>query len=311
MLGRLLYLCYYQPRGELKALFRRGIWNSYHAKRGQKAMLLAAHSLPPIPREGTPSTPPVTFLTGNHFWFQTAFCLWSLQRVVREPLQFDILDDGTLTRAQAGFLTRLTPHITIHWNGDTEARLAEVIPASRFPALHARRKNFPLLRKLTDVHAGRRGPRLFLDSDMLFFREPTVLLDWLHDPRVNLHMVDVDTYYGYSRPLMEQLAGAPVPDRINSGISGLQSDQLDWKKIDHWLATLELREGTHYLAEQAMTAMLIAGNQERIPLPTGDYLCAPSPAECQHPTAALHHYVSDSKLSCYRYSWPLLLKEKP
>ena len=58
------------------------------------------------------------------------------------------------------------------------------------------------MRKLTDVHAGRTGWRLFLDSDMLFFARPDFLLAWLADPRQPCHMIDVVSAYGYSPGLM-------------------------------------------------------------------------------------------------------------
>ena len=46
-----------------------------------------------------------------------------------------------------------------------------------------------------------------IDSDLLFFRRPDFLVSWLTAPTRPLHAVDFTESYGYSRPLLEQLAG--------------------------------------------------------------------------------------------------------
>lgn len=78
--------------------------------------------------------------------------------------------------------------------------------------MRERRLEQPLLRKLTDFHAGSTGWKLFLDSDMLFFHQPSFLLDWLRNPQYPCYMVDIANYYGYSNELMVSLAQAPIPD---------------------------------------------------------------------------------------------------
>lgn len=247
--------------------------------------------------------PTITFLTGSRFWDMTAFCAWSLQQQVAEPLSFEFIDDGSLTAAESAKLLRILPGSRMLGTAEVDERLQTALPAGLFDALRRRRQVYPHLRKLTDAHAGRRGWRLVLDSDMLFFREPTTMLSWLRAPSGPLHMVDIDSYYGYSEALMQRLAGCPIPARVNVGVAGLRSEEIDWPTLQKWIVDLESAEGPQYLQEQALTAMLIARSAHAISLSPSDYRCCPSPHECINPSAALHHYVNEAKIGYFRHAW--------
>ena len=58
---------------------------------------------------------------------------------------------------------------------------------------------------------------------------------------------------------MTSLTKAPIPQRVNVGICGLKSDDLDWEQLESWCKTLIEQQGTHYYQEQALIAMLMAG----------------------------------------------------
>ena len=146
---------------------------------------------------------------------------------------------------------------------EIEAALDQHLPAARFPILRARRRELVLVRKLVDLHVGRSGWRLYLDSDMLFFRRPDVLLEWLHRPSLPLHMVDVQNAYGYPLELLATLAGAPVPERVNTGIIGLDSATFDWERLESWARRLQETAGTSYFLDQALMAMSWPGTGTR------------------------------------------------
>jgi len=169
--------------------------------------------------------------------------------------------------------------------------------------LRERWDNYPNLRKLIDPHLGSRGWKLVIDSDLLFFRRPTFLLDWLAAPERPLHAVDCLESYGYSRPLLESLAGAPIPARVNVGLCGLRSDALDWSELEAWCATLIAREHTSYYLEQALVAMLVARTQPCAIAPAEDYVTLPRREEVLHPRAVMHHYVDTAKRWYFRHGW--------
>lgn len=303
--GRLLYLAWYKP-AELLARSRRegGPINQWRNRQGRLAMVATARLLPALPLP-PPDAPEVCFLTGRRFWYQTAFCFWSLCRHAGRPLRAAFHDDGTFDDSLRAECTRIFPGARLIEARQIEAVLDEHLPVARFPTLRARRLVYPNLRKLTDVHVGAHRWRLVLDSDMLFFRRPDLVLAWLEAPARPLHMVDVKDAYGYSQTLMESLVGAPVPHRLNVGLCGLRSDELDWDRLESWCRRLQEAEGTSYYQEQALAAMWFAG-RECVVAPQEDYMLMPDEDEARHPMAAMHHYVDLSKRGYFRHAWKLI-----
>lgn len=300
--GKILYHAWHRPAGALRDILAAGgPWQMRRTERGRLEMEAAAHSLPMLPVvAGAPLE--LHLLTGRRFWYQTAFCLWSLARHAGRPLAPVIYDDGTLDEPSRAPLARLFPAIRFVGQQETLARLDFHLPAAKYPHLRERWLNYPNIRKLTDVHAGQSGWKLVLDSDLLFFRRPALLADWLDHPTKPLHAVDCATSYGYSRPLMNELAGAPVAELVNVGLTGLNGAELDWARLEHWCRTLIERERTSYYLEQALIAMLVAGRPCTI-APAGEYVTLPLDPEVRECRAVMHHYVANSKRWYFQRNW--------
>lgn len=273
-------------------------------------MEAAAYTLSDPGQAAAKREPPLELhlLTGRRFWYQTAFCLWTLARHTGRPLRPVVYDDGTLTGQYRDPLTRLFPAVRFVGQDETLGRLDAHLPVAKFPVLRERWLNYPNIRKLTDVHVGQTGWKLVLDSDLLFFRRPEVLIEWLDHPARPLHAVDCETSYGYSRPLMNELAGAPVADLVNVGLTGLDGGELDWERLEHWCATLIARERTSYYLEQALVAMVLAGRACTV-APAEDYRTLPMPPEALSCNAIMHHYVADSKRWYFQSNWRLTLSD--
>lgn len=249
----------------------------------------------------------VQVLTGKKFWYQTAFCLWSFAKASGREVRAVIHDDGSLGQEHAKILLELFPGSRVETQAMILARLDELLPESRYPTLRQRRHELPLIKKITDVHVGRTGWRLFFDADLLFFRRPEAILSWWDDPQVALTSVDAAYAYGYSMELLNEMAGKPVYDLINTGLLGLRSDSIDWDEMEHWCRTLIERAGTHYYQEQALIALQLAG-AERSVLPPEDYLVFPRGEEAKACRAVMHHYVDLSKAAYFRRNWKRVLE---
>lgn len=302
--GQLLLKFYHTPLGRLRDSLRNGgPFAERETERQRREMAAAAAGLPALPN--FPGTQPVILhlMTGRRFWYQTMFCLHSFAATAQTTVHAEIYDDGTIDDDCASHLRRLGPGVRIHFIGDLLAKLDAHLPGARFPVLRERWLNYPNIRKLTDVHLGSTGWKLVIDSDLLFFRRPTFLLDWLAAPDRLLHAVDCEESYGYSRPLMQELAGAPIPPLVNVGLCGLRSDALDWAELEHWCATLHAREKTSYFLEQALVAMLAARAPLRAIAPASDYVTKPDRSEGTMPRATMHHYVAESKRWYFRHGW--------
>ncbi len=337
-LGRFVYLAYHRPMGCLKRSIREGgPIEQWKTEKGRREMEAAAWRLPSIrlkdeetkrlDREarGQTSEPggqisesmghasdmrhpvserpvKVQVLTGRRFWYQTAFCLYSFAVASGREVRAVIHDDGSLDQRHADVLLRLFPGSRVETRDIIMARLDELLPAAKFPTLRARRLELPLIKKITDIHLGRMGWRVFFDADLLFFRRPDALLEWWDNPRVPLTSVDVAYAYGYSMELLKELAGRPVYDFINTGLLGLKSDSIDWDRMEYWCRTLIERAGTDYYQEQALVALQLAG-LDRAVLPRQDYLVHPRGEEALACRAVMHHYVDLSKKDYFRNNW--------
>jgi hypothetical protein len=309
-LGRIAYQLYHRPVAAVGDSLRAGgPWEQWRTERGRREMEAAARrlSLLPAVRPGEPSAE-FHLLTGRRFWYQTAFCLWTLGRQAGRPLAPVIYDDGSLTEEWRDLLARVAPSARFVTLADTLARLDAHLPAARFPALRDRWKHFPLLRKLTDIHVGQSGWKLFIDSDLLFFHRPQLLLDWLDHPTRPLRAMDVQNAYGYPLEMLGELAGQPVPERVNTGLCGLRSDEIDWDRMEYWCRTLIERGGTQYYQEQAFVALLLAG-RDCVVAPLEDYVTFPHEPEVRECRAVMHHYVAESKRWYFRENWRRVLAD--
>lgn len=300
-LGRLVYLFWYRPKAAVARTRREGgLRQQWMDARGRREMQAAAARLAPWPAADG-AAPEVHFLTGRRFWYQTAFCLHSLRRQGGN-VRAVFIDDGSFTEPLVAQMLRQFPGSIIQRESDTELRLEKSLPQSRFPTLRAQRSTYLHLRKLTDVHVGRTGWRLVLDSDMLFFRRPDALLQWQVAPDRPVHMLDVHDAYGYPPASLAALTSGVVPARLNVGVCGWRSESIDWEYLEHAASSLIKKHGTSYYLEQALVALL-ASSTEPLRLPEHDYRIMPSAAECLQPTAALHHYVDLSKRGYFRHAW--------
>lgn len=292
-----------QPLSELRRLRRWGPRAFVRTSAWAQQMEAAAFRLPaPVPAPNQEPGLEVWFLTGKRFWYQTAFCAWSLARHTQRELVLHLVDDGTLRSDQEQQLRRLFPSGDTRWKHEVAAELDQHLPVSRFPVLRQRWSDYINIRKLTDIHLGSRGNKLVLDSDMLFFQRPDELLAWWDQPDGPCLMLDCVESYGYSRELMEELAGASIPPLLNVGICGLASELINWEELEYWCQILVEREGTSYYLEQALVAMLAARSSPTV-MPRGRYITFPTRKQTLAGEGVLQHYVADSKPWYFGEAW--------
>lgn len=317
LLGALKTALYRRPRSEWQRLaswgpvayFRSDVW-AREMEHAATSLLSPSHEF--VDQEARKIE--VWFLTGEKFWFQTAFCAWTLAKHSGRGIVLNVVDDGTLRPQDDDALRRLFPQGRTIWKHAVRERLDDSLPIARFSMLRKRWGDYVNIRKLTDIHLGSRGVKLVLDSDMLFFSKPDALLAWwdlqnkssggIATPCV---MTDCIESYGYSRALMRELSGADIPSMINVGVCGLHSENIDWEELESWCQILVEREGTSYFLEQALVAMLVS-RTTAIVLPRGRYITLPSRSQVALREGTLHHYVADSKPLYFGKAWKLAIE---
>jgi len=296
--GNLLYQLWHRPFTFLKD---GGPWKSSAKEVGRREMEAAAYTLPSLPEF---SLPPVTLhlLTGKRYWFQSAFCLWSLSAVSQRPVTPILYDDGTLEKVHIDTLLHIFPKITFIEKDECLSRVDKFLPDSSYPSIRERRLKNPLFKKLLDIHAGQDGWKLQIDSDILFFRTPNSLLEWHDSPQQPLRAEDIANAYGYPVKFLNKIAGQQIPERVNTGLLGLRSEDLDWDKIEFWCRSLIEGKGPSYFQEQALVALHLAGKECIVPDPSS-YVLFPNLPEATQCNAVMHHYVSNSKKWYFSKNW--------
>jgi hypothetical protein len=305
MIGKLLYKLYHQPKVRVCNLFYTHFTKYKLVKAGKEQMILAAMNISEIYRNKAPHVE-AHFLTGKNFWYQSVFCLHSLQQVTTD-LQVNAVfyDDGSLDEKITDLIHLNFPNSRIESMEMLEENLNVFLPYQKFPYLRKTRETYFHLKKLTDIHAGKNGWKLVLDSDMLFFKYPAEVSDWLKNPTENLALMDKKQSYGYSIAFLENIAGHNLPRRINVGALGIKSESIDWEKIEHWIKCLSKKKNSYYL-EQAITAMLLAETPGKI-LDPADYIVLPDKPAVLHGKGILHHYVAESKDLYFTQAWKKVL----
>ena len=301
-----LYL-YHRPKDLLRlSLAEGGPYQQWRTEQGRLAMLEAARRLPPLHAPEADHGARIAFLSGARYWSQTIFCFASLQIHVPFRITPLIFDDGSVDNTVRAAISRVIPWAEFVAASDIEQKLDRALPETRFPRLRARRREYPHLRKLIDIHLDAVGWNLVFDSDMLTFRRPDELIAWFEEPH-QLYLQDIRTSYGYPYAYLSVLAGRPVPERVNAGLYSLFGPRIDWDAVEYWCGRQLDEYGRDFWQEQALTAMLLAQSEVRA-LPASSYRVLPDLDEGKHPTAVLHHYVSYAKRPYFQFAWRRVLE---
>lgn len=300
-LGKALRHLYHRPLGlARRSIAEGGPLEQAKTAAGEKEMIEAAERLTALVEPPIGPVAEVSFLTGPRFWHQTVFCFISLQSVLPFRVTPIIYSDGSLTEAIAEKIRKSIPWAQFQMTRDVDERIDQELPESSYPILRKRRREYPHLRKLIDLHIPSSGFTLVADSDMLFFDEPTELVDWFKTPHP-LYIQDIGTFYGYDLDYLSDLAGHAVPERVNVGLYALNSGAIDWERVEFWCKKQVDDFGGHYLQEQALTAMLLAPTNPKVL--GSHYRVKPDHKEGLNPSAVLHHYVAESKRAYFQRNW--------
>jgi hypothetical protein len=241
-------------------------------------------------------------VVGKRFWYMAAFALVSLKKHLSSPVHVHFYSDGSLTAGQENALRQLPVEAVFHKTEEIMAKMQKWLPREKYPTLRERFDNYPNIRKLISPHVGSRGSKIVLDADVLFFDRPDELCEWFEKPEGVLCAADVTESYGYSRKLLEKLAGGKVPENVNVGVTGLISEKIDWEQLEKWCAELHAKEGMSYYLEQALIAMMCVKNSWD-QLAAKRYITYPNELETGTRTGAMQHYVDLSKKQYFRELW--------
>ncbi|WP_175632281.1 glycosyl transferase [Pedobacter ghigonis] len=300
---KIIDLLYRYPKAKWKTYQHYGGIFAYRRMQlNSRKMKGAVASLPEI--KSNPDGLPIYFLTGEKYLYQTLFCMASAIKYQPGSFRFILVDDGTFNREIISLINKQTKNTEIVSASQIKKNLDKLLPEKVFPVLHHKRRIYPHIKKLTDIHSIQDGNdwKLVLDSDMLFWQKASDIIHWLKSPQSPIYMQDCEQSYGYTTRLMEKLCGSKIHPLINVGVIGLKSSGINWRNLENWITGLEEAEKTSYYLEQALTSMIIGENRSVI-LNKDQYIVNPTPDQVTQKEGILHHYVDLSKIAYFAKAW--------
>lgn len=194
-------------------------------------------------------------LTSELDWLNLVWMLKSFYRFSSCSYSLAIHDDGTLLTTTKEQLRQHFPNARIIERNIADKVINEQL--SRLPLSMAFREKNPLALKVYDFAFFLDSPRmLLLDSDILFFANPTELIRRIEDLSYRLSTLNKDWQVAYTvrPPEIQRYVDFPIVDQINSGLGLLHKDTVRFEAIEQYLRIPGVI-GHHHQIEQTLIAL--------------------------------------------------------
>src|SRR5262245_35576694 len=212
------------------------------------------------------STPPIEdtiderceihVLTSKEDWLNLVWTLKSFYVASGRRYALCIHEDGSLVEAELAALGKHFPAARIIQRAEADAKLAELLRG--FPRSLAFRNTNLLAPKVFDFVAYLESDRMgLLDSDLLFFAEPTIYLQRVEDPayRRNTFNADCADAYTVEPDAVREHFGHQLLPRVNSGFGLVHRDSIRWEWLEEFLALPGILDGHFWRIEQTLFAL--------------------------------------------------------
>ncbi|MGG6263564.1 hypothetical protein [Leptolyngbya sp. AN10] len=194
-------------------------------------------------------------LTSAKDWLNLVWALKSFYAASHRRYALCIHDDGTLGTEQITALKQHFPNARLIDRSSADRRILQELAA--YPRCLEFRKTNQLSPKVFDFASYLESDRmLLLDSDVLFFEEPTELLRRIEDPDYSLNSVNADTASAYTvepKTVLEH-CNVQLIDRFNSGLGLIHKASLNFDWIEEFLG-LPDAIGHFWRIEQTLYAL--------------------------------------------------------
>jgi hypothetical protein len=194
-------------------------------------------------------------LTSSRDWLNLVWTLKSFYWASGRRYSLCIHDDGTLTSEHNDALRYHFPSSRLIERKDADSRIYEYL--SYHPRCLEFRRTNHLSPKLIDFPLYLESDRmLLLDSDILFFAEPTDLLNRIEDSKYVLNTVngDVASAFTVDSEIVKEKCGFDLIERFNSGLGLIHKASLNLDWIEEFLSLPDIM-GHFWRIEQTLYAL--------------------------------------------------------
>jgi hypothetical protein len=232
-------------------------------------------------------------LTSEQDWLNLIWTLKSFYAASGRKYLLCIHDDGSLDQMASKELTRHFPDARLI---DRQTADREVLPTlAAFPRCRKLRETNHLSPKLFDFRHYLRSDRmLLLDSDVLFFSEPSDLLERIEatECRENAVNADISSAYTVQPDDVRARFHLELPERFNSGLGVIHRDSVRPEWIEEFL---ELPGVTGHFWRIEQTLFALCSARFGVKLLPGEYLISLKPGiegcVAKHYIGAVRHLM--------------------
>lgn len=194
-------------------------------------------------------------LTSERDWVDLVWSLKSLFSVSDVRFRLCIHDDGSLRSEGLGALRSHFPDARVISRSDADKQVGRML--RDHPRCQALRQSNNLSLKVFDFLSYLESDRMFLlDSDILFFRRPAVLLQRIEDQEYTRNTLNRDWGMGYSvePETVQKIIDFPFQSHVNSGLGLIHRESYDLDDFERWLAIPGMLSH-HHRIEQTLVGL--------------------------------------------------------
>jgi hypothetical protein len=203
----------------------------------------------------TDRTCEIHVLTCHRDWLDLIWSLKSLFAVCEYRFCVCIHDDGSVPADGIAALQYHFPDARVIRRSESDKTVG--LKLGNYPRCQALRDANVLSLKVFDFAAYLESDRLFLlDSDVLFFARPNILLQRITDPHYAYNSLNRDWGMGYSlEPATAQsMVGFYFQSHINSGLGLMHQQSYEFTCFEEWLMLPEILSHSHRI-EQTLVGL--------------------------------------------------------
>jgi len=203
-----------------------------------------------------------------------------------------IHDDGTLDEDDAALWKRHFPDCTIIIKHHADEALGDALKP--YPKCRENRLRHHWFLKVFDTrHYAPNDHYIVMDSDILFFNRPQLLMDWVADPDGSFHVMrDTSEKYSHPRQMIEGSMDVRMMAAVNSGLDLVPKDQFPLATIERFLDNCAGNAVHYEFLEQTIFALMVSLSPKGKQLP-GEYEISWN--RLRRRGAVCRHYVGSVK----------------
>ncbi len=268
--------------------FEHGVVNAYYRDIIRPRILKTR----PVRLSSSDGTCEIHVLTSAKDWLNLVWTLKTFYHFSGRNYGLCIHDDGTLTPKVLAVLQHHFPSARFILQSEADAEiLAEL---ARFPRCLEFRRTNTLAMKLFDfLHYLKTDRMLLIDSDILFFSEPTELLRRIEDPEYHLNSVnpDVSSAYTVTASTVREQFGFELLADFNAGLGLIQRNSLPLDWIEEFLSLPDIL-GHSWRIEQTLFALCsFRYGAELLPEEYRVKLDGETRSSCKHYVGPIRHHM--------------------